>query len=312
MNRRIVGTLTTLPDREDKLIRTLRSLHAQTVKLDAIYLAVPKEARRLKMKYPEFSDQVKKLATIVDSPDDFGPLTKLYGGLSQEKDPNTIIISFDDDVNYPVNSVEILLKYHSIRDNAAIASCGFYIKHGFPFIGATYNIKSFWSNIFNIKVPEDGRKCDILCGVVGVLYLRKFFPSDKEELLKFFQLAHSDNNLYLNDDVLISGYLSQKNIDRYVFSNLQEIVADKYQGHEVDISTGNELSADKIKFIQKFNAAIYKAKEIGMFNQPEEISYNETIAGQVLFGLFVLLILVLIVVIIYINRRKLSTKFGTP
>ncbi len=61
---RVVASLTTIPGRERKLLRTLQSLYTQTYKLDAIYLGIPKIARRLGRAYPEFSQDIKELCTI--------------------------------------------------------------------------------------------------------------------------------------------------------------------------------------------------------------------------------------------------------
>ena len=81
---RVVGSITTIPGRSAKLLRTLRSLKAQDHPLDAVYLGIPKIAKRLNQPYPDFSDEIKQLCTIISCDYDYGPCTKIVGGLLAE------------------------------------------------------------------------------------------------------------------------------------------------------------------------------------------------------------------------------------
>src|SRR5579862_1496481 len=110
---RVVASYTTLPSRYDVLQKSILSLKRQTHKLDAIYLTLPKKATRLNKEYPPISTELSSLCTVISSDIDYGPLTKIYGALVSENDPNTVIISCDDDVDFPDNFVETLISYHN-------------------------------------------------------------------------------------------------------------------------------------------------------------------------------------------------------
>src|SRR5436190_11046762 len=108
---RVVGSLTTMPNQYFKLPGTLNSLHNQTRKLDAIYLGLPKVSRRLGTEYPELPDEIAELCTSVRCKD-YGPITKIVPGILMESDPNTVIITFDNDMNYHPDTVAKLLAHH--------------------------------------------------------------------------------------------------------------------------------------------------------------------------------------------------------
>ena len=55
---RVVCSLTSMPNQYEKVIKTLESLHAQTHKLDAIYLSLPEISRRLGTKYPPVPKEI--------------------------------------------------------------------------------------------------------------------------------------------------------------------------------------------------------------------------------------------------------------
>src|SRR5690606_13603827 len=102
---RVVASYTTLPSRYSVLKQSILSLKNQTVKLDEIYLTIPKIAKRLNKEYPPVPEDIKNLCKVITVDQDYGPITKIYGGLVSESNPNTIIISCDDDVLFKSNFV---------------------------------------------------------------------------------------------------------------------------------------------------------------------------------------------------------------
>jgi hypothetical protein len=103
---RVVVTLSTLPHHKDVIHEALDTLVAQSVKPDAIYLALPEKSRRTGLPYGDFS--VPDGVTILRSAIDYGPLTKLLPAVQAETDPSTIIITVDDDKLYHRDTVKIL------------------------------------------------------------------------------------------------------------------------------------------------------------------------------------------------------------
>lgn len=108
-NSKVVISLTTIPDRLEHMYPALSSILDQSVKVDEIYLNLPKVSRKGKEYIlPEYMKKLKNIK-INWLEKDFGPSTKLIPMLaSQEK--NTRIIVMDDDNLYHYNTVERLMK----------------------------------------------------------------------------------------------------------------------------------------------------------------------------------------------------------
>jgi hypothetical protein len=104
---RIIGSIATIPSRINDLEPTLESLHNQSHKLDQLYVVVPKYCKKEQCGYtiPVF---IKKYAQLVVIDEDYGPLNKLVGPLQKEDDPQTRVLTFDDDIVNPANLVAIL------------------------------------------------------------------------------------------------------------------------------------------------------------------------------------------------------------
>ena len=137
------------------------------------------------MEYPELPLEIHNYCTVVSLDQDYGPISKILGGLIAESDPETIIISFDDDVIYDNNLVHELLRSSKVYPNNAIGANGLYIKGNI----LTYTLLSYHNEINNplIIKPKNKATCkvDILFGYSGVLYYRKFFPKDIHDLVKY-------------------------------------------------------------------------------------------------------------------------------
>jgi len=300
---RVVASLTTMPDKYSKIVKTLETLHKQTYKLDAIYLSLPTRSRRLNIEYPPLPDNVRKICTTVPCTD-YGPITKIMGALLREDDPSTIIITFDDDMIYPENLVETLITHHKEYPNSAIGSSGMLLKYNCPMCAITPNEDNLLYRIPKFQVPPEGRRVDSIYGYSGALYLRKFFPS--KELLESHFLNYSlvDNNMLMNDDIVISGYLSLHNIERRIFSNMPIVsfVLDDNTG--IRVRTTSEISYDIDKFFQRMNLAIITAKSLGMYSTTEPMDISETIVG--VGTILILSSIILFVLFIYILRSPTS------
>lgn len=298
---RVVASLTTMPDRYFKVIKTLESLHKQTYKLDAIYLGLPIKSRRLGIEYPPVPQEISDLCSIV-SCTDYGPITKIIGGLLEENDPETVIITFDDDMIYPKNIVESLIIHHNEYPDSAIGSSGMLLRNNCPLCAITPNENTFFYRISKFHVPTNGRKVDSIYGYPGALYIRKFFPVRERLETDFFQYALVNDDMLMNDDIVISGYLSLRNVDRRIFPNMPEVsfVVDDDSG--VRLRTDNEISYDLDKFFQRMNRSITTAKSIGMYAVTEPVDISETIVGISLIIVFA--VIILIIISIYIIRSR--------
>src|SRR5574338_757879 len=94
---RVVASFTTIPGRYDDLQNAFKCVRGW---VDKIYLGVPKVANRTGKVYPPLPESITKDCEVVPLDEDYGPICKVYGALLRENDPETIIISCDDDMYY--------------------------------------------------------------------------------------------------------------------------------------------------------------------------------------------------------------------
>jgi len=284
---RVVASYTTLPSRYEVLQQSLESIKSQTHKVDAIYLTIPKISRRLNKPYLPLTEDITKLCTIVRSDIDYGPLTKIYGALVSEVDPQTVIISCDDDVQFSPNHVEKLLQYHIKYPQIAICGSGALIGKGLLFVSMVSTLSPYdkWKGTTGFEIPPEGRNVDLIFGVAGVLYTRAMFPPIESLHKEFFNYALLDEAIFCNDDVLISSYLSKQNISRKVFLDIPPIV--HFNGNDA-------LSSEKIKMIKRLNQSISKVKEYGFYPTMEPYGYDETPAGRGFIAGFLLIIVIIL------------------
>ncbi|TPX51514.1 hypothetical protein SeMB42_g01894 [Synchytrium endobioticum] len=118
---RVVLSLTSFPNRLETIGDTIKSLMEQSRPADAVYLTVPNEVKRLDgipHTIPPIVEELKQKygkSLVVQRTEDYGPATKLLGALLAERDPDTIVITVDDDVSYHPDTVlglvEIMHKF---------------------------------------------------------------------------------------------------------------------------------------------------------------------------------------------------------
>ena len=282
---RVVFSLTTIPSRINNIYGTIKSLSNQTIKADCIYLTLPKKCKRLNTKYGKIPDKIKKYCKIVNVDVDYGPVTKLVGALLEEKDPETIIITVDDDIIYPKTLLEELLNWNKEFPNYALSSSGLSLGN-YPFkysIVFNQQKNNYW---FTMK---HNKNVDILYGYPGALYKRKFFPL-KHNLNKFLKYPLQNKDLFLNDDVYISFWLNKNNIKRRVVK-----VSD------VKNESGNDaLSTNVFKFFNSLNRAVNFCKNKGWFKTKEKVNYTETFGSLLI--IFILLFLLMFLSIYFIVK----------
>lgn len=310
---RVVCSMTTVPSRlvDPKLIDNLKILNNQTRPFDAIYLTVPKVSRRLQKPYPEVPTELHKYCQIVHIDTDYGPITKIVGGLIKESDPNTLIITCDDDIKYTETLVEELLIRHQRYPDSALCFSGIIIGQSPGYISIELAYDNFRNNWwFNLNCDsENGHPIDILFGYSGALYKRFFFPFSFEKIQNnLLSYSLSDNDVYHHDDVMLSAYLSHNNIERRVFHS--PFVVDN--ALMPDALSGNSFF--NFKFMSQFFRAINKCKEWGLFTDFVVISMWNTITGPlyilmiIIFVIIMLLLLAWIIYLLVVNRRASNYK----
>ncbi|RLN50038.1 hypothetical protein BBJ29_002749 [Phytophthora kernoviae] len=127
---RVVVSLTTTPSRLDKVMESVRSLVKQSLEPDQIYVNIPEGPMK---RHPERSyddtempAELQKLAPLVrvNRCVDDGPATKLLGALRLEKNASTLIITLDDDFEYPPELVASLAWEAVAKPDDALGVCG--------------------------------------------------------------------------------------------------------------------------------------------------------------------------------------------
>ncbi|KAI8905558.1 hypothetical protein EDD86DRAFT_257625, partial [Gorgonomyces haynaldii] len=194
---RIVVSISTFGGRTQALENCVKSLVRQTLQPDAILIHIPNDVVRVKQK--ELDKTVLELPqryplVKIHHPKDYGPSTKLLGALLLEKDPDTIVVTLDDDTEYHAHMLYHLVQF--MTEKSGLAPC-FVCQH-WPWYQpwpswAWYGTCKGWANAY-----------------AGVAYRVGWFTES------VFDFDRAPDGCKLHDDVWISGNLHEKDIRPYV------------------------------------------------------------------------------------------------
>jgi hypothetical protein len=301
MRQRVVISCTTLPDRYWKLEKMIDSLKLQTYPIDAIYIALPKMMKRDNIPYGPLPKKITDVCNVVEC-EDYGPITKILGGLYMEDDPLTIIITVDDDKIYHRNMVSKLMKHHESYPNSAIGSSGMFLRYPCPMCAIYPNeTNAIAYRIPKFSISKKGRKVDSIYGYPGALYVRNFFPKYEKIEKELLEYTSIDSSLMLNDDILISGFLSLKGIERRIFSDMPP-VSPVLDDDGMDIRNPNEISYDLDKFFQRLNKATSIAKSNEMYQTMEYYDvYSESV-----YSIATIILVCAVVLLVFAYRIIIS------
>src|SRR6266581_6949281 len=126
--RRVIASLSTVPDRINNLRPTIRSLLKQTRPPDEIVLAIPEFSIREERPYvvPEYILRLPHVR-ILHCGKDWGPATKFIPVVQEElaaRRENALIMVVDDDRIYPRDALETYLYYSEQLPEAALCFRG--------------------------------------------------------------------------------------------------------------------------------------------------------------------------------------------
>lgn len=270
---RTVVSLTTLPGRYEKLRRMLSSLAQQTLRPDAVYLGIPLRSKRLKVDYGELPRDILDQVTLVRLKEDYGPVCKLIGALERETDAETLIVTLDDDVMYPADHLERMVRHAREHPQAAVAASGLILaKSGLQVFGAYHSVCR--NRLFSFAIGKEGREIDVVYGFSGVCYRRGFFGEDVEDCL--LGLGRDNSALFMNDDVLLSGYLSARGVKRMVFADFAPIGYTGLDAEETDISY------HRLRMIARMQRAVLLCRKKGMFKSTSRLEPSENLNSKIL------------------------------
>jgi glycosyl transferase family 2 len=204
-NRRVIVSLSTVPDRINNLSPTIRSLLNQTRPPDEIVLAIPEFSIREQRPYvvPKYISRLPRVR-VLHCAEDWGPATKFIGAIQDELAAgrqNTLIMVADDDRLYPRDAIETYLYYNEQLPDAALC-----------FRGAAMPSTLDWDDAKMIRASElrEPRQVAVITGCGSYLIQPRFF----DESLWTYSVA--PQVAFDIDDIWISGWLSRRGVKRYV------------------------------------------------------------------------------------------------
>jgi hypothetical protein len=118
---RVVVSFSTIPSRLPFLSGVSNQINKQTFKPDAVYACIPMFSERLGKAYDLSTVMVPENLTVIRC-EDYGPATKLLGCLEHEQDPDTIIITIDDDIEYSSDLLRNLVSEALQNPSAKVGS----------------------------------------------------------------------------------------------------------------------------------------------------------------------------------------------
>jgi Glycosyl transferase family 2 len=204
-NRRVIASLSTVPDRINNLRPTIRSLLKQTRPPDEIVLAIPEFSVRERRPYvvPNYISRLPRVR-VLHCPEDWGPATKFIGAIQDElaagRD-NTLIMVVDDDRLYPRDALETYLKYSEQLPEAALC-----------FRGAAMPSTLDWDDAKMIYAKDlrEPRPVAVITGCGSYLIQPRFFDGS------LWDYSRAPSVAFYIDDIWISAWLSRRGVKRYV------------------------------------------------------------------------------------------------
>ena len=204
-DKRLIVSLSTMPDRIGRLQPTIDSLLNQTRPPDEIVLAVPKFSIRQKREYeiPAYLSQIPQVR-VLRCEKDWGPATKFIAVVQDELGagrPDTLIMVVDDDRIYPRDSVELYLHYHQQLPDAALC-----------FRGGPMPRSLSWRHPkidfgVNLHTPK---RTAVITGCGSYLIQPRFFDSS------LWDYSVAPAGAFYMDDIWISGCLERLRVEKYV------------------------------------------------------------------------------------------------
>jgi hypothetical protein len=203
--RRVIASLTTLPDRIANLEPTIRSLLEQTRPPDEIVLAIPQFSIRQKVTYiiPSYLERIPQVR-ILRSEKDWGPASKFIPTIQEEMAAGrgqTLIMVVDDDRIYPRDALEIFLHYHKQLPDAALCFRGALIPR---------NLVWFLPEIFRASQIREVKQIAVITGTASYLIQPRFFDS------ALWDYSNAPESAFYVDDIWISAQLERRGVEKYV------------------------------------------------------------------------------------------------
>lgn len=268
---RVVYSMTTIPPRLEGMEQTVIQVIQVLKYCDKFYLNIPFISCRgkpynistnfLSSLSKEYRDKIE-----INRCEDMGPITKILPTLYKETDPETVIISMDDDIRLKQDISKILLDKHFKYPDSCVSFSGFCVGM-FPF---------HWQFAINNKRDLE---CDWIQGVHTILYPRGIINVDALKHWKPFMFKHDDHRL--------NSFLSSQGIKRISInkSPCDFLYNDQEMARTESISGSTE-------FIYQNAKICYQMRKEGLYNKNHASLWITSIVGLIVFAiLFAFLII---------------------
>lgn len=194
----IIVSLTSFPARIESIHHTIKTLLNQTVKVNQIILWLAEEQFPDQI-LPESVMNLQNYGVTVRFCDDLRSHKKYYYAMLEN--PDAIVITFDDDVIYPENTIEKLLKKHMEYPNSIICNTGRWVTFG---VDDNANSYLEWSKVFPPNYNKDSFRI-VPIGVGGILYPAHCLFDDVFDKEKIKELAFYADDLWLKCMAVLKG-----------------------------------------------------------------------------------------------------------
>eukprot|EP00299_Pterocystis_sp_00344_P016440 c8255_g1_i1.p1 GENE.c8255_g1_i1~~c8255_g1_i1.p1 ORF type:complete len:467 (-),score=97.82 c8255_g1_i1:106-1473(-) len=241
---RFVISVTTIPARLPYLIDVFKAISWNNYHPDAVYLAIPRKSLRFEQDYilPEYIRE-HPVVKVLWSDVDYGPATKLLPVLKVETDPDTCIMTVDDD-SFPKDfHIHLFITAALLFPDAALGFGGWNVqcivnfgdscrrdwdmKYGpdYLFVRQNYNfacveMRTTYGRYHCAEEVSEllhPKAADVLEGTEGAVYRRKFFDDS------IFDSSGTPKEMFFVDDVWISGNLALKGVPRLVVASNEKV-----------------------------------------------------------------------------------------
>jgi hypothetical protein len=218
---RLVVSLATIPSRIDHLRPVIDSLGAQTRRPDRVYVCIC-EYNRYEGRGYEVPSWLRDdpLVQIVVAPEDHGPANKLLGVLPLERAATTRIVVVDDDwCCNPDLLASLDLRFgHGARTAIGLSGARLPRRWSRMEVRIGPSIERSpplpWRLTF-LAEPPASLSVDLLQFGFGSMLRRDWFADD------IFDLVDPGLPWFYADDVLLSGYLASKGIERLCVAGMR-------------------------------------------------------------------------------------------
>lgn len=125
---KVIASLTSFPARIEKAHLAVKSIMLQNYKPDEIILWLS-DAQFKGIELPQSLKDLEKKGLQIKFCEDLRGHKKYFELVKSQK-PNELILTFDDDIIYPPNSIKKVMKYHKLYPKAIIVNRGYEITFG--------------------------------------------------------------------------------------------------------------------------------------------------------------------------------------